>query len=71
MLFGILFIDAELWIEDISFSTETLATLFVVLPAISHKNGLNGTKNYRAVACVLIMVPILYAAVESAAMHMR
>ena len=36
MVFGILFIDAELWVEDFSISTETLATIFVVLPVISH-----------------------------------
>ena len=36
MLCGILDIYIGLWFEDFSFSTETLATLFVVLPAISH-----------------------------------
>ena len=36
MLGGILDICFGLWIEDFSFSTETLATLFVVLPTISH-----------------------------------
>ena len=36
MLSGILEINYGLWCEDFSFSTETLATLFVVLPAMSH-----------------------------------
>ena len=36
MLCGILFIDVQLWIEHISFSTKTLAIIFVVLPAVSH-----------------------------------
>ena len=36
MLCGILDICIGLWIEDFSFSTETLAILFVVLPVISH-----------------------------------
>ena len=36
MLFGILSCGIELWCEDFSFSTETLAVSFVVLPAISH-----------------------------------
>ena len=36
MLFGILNIGFELWIEDGSFSTENLATVLVVLPALSH-----------------------------------
>ena len=36
MLCGILEIGFVLWVEDISFSTETLATLYVVLPVISH-----------------------------------
>ena len=36
LLFGILEIDYGLWCEDFSFSTETLATILVVLPAISH-----------------------------------
>ena len=36
MLCGVLEIGFGLWIEDVPFTTETLATLFVVLPAISH-----------------------------------
>ena len=36
MLCGILFIDVELWIKDASFSTKTLASIYVVFPAISH-----------------------------------
>ena len=36
MFGGILSTDVELWFEDLSFSTEALATLFVVLSTISH-----------------------------------
>ena len=36
MFSGILSTDGELWFEDLSFSTEALATLFVVLSTISH-----------------------------------
>ena len=36
LLFGILSCGIGLWSEDFSFSTETLAVSFVVLPAISH-----------------------------------
>ena len=36
VLCGILWIVNELWTKDFSIRTETLATLFVVLPAISH-----------------------------------
>ena len=36
ILFGILSVNFELWLRDFSFSTETLAVTFVVVPAISH-----------------------------------
>ena len=36
MLCGVIAIVYVLWHEDLSFSTKTLATLFVVLPSISH-----------------------------------
>ena len=36
MVIGILSIDVGLWIEDASFSTKTLASIWVVMPAISH-----------------------------------
>ena len=36
MLFGILSVHVELWMEDFFFSTETLAVTFVVVPVIPH-----------------------------------
>jgi len=51
MLCGILEIVYGLWCEDFSFSTETLATLFVVLPAISHTLILMWA-GYKVTVCV-------------------
>ena len=51
MLCGILSLDVVLWIEDISFSTKTLATVLVVLPAVSHILILMWA-GYRIAVCV-------------------
>ena len=51
MLYGILHIDVELWIKDVSFSTKTLACMCVVLPALSHVLILIWV-GYRIAVCV-------------------
>jgi len=72
MLFGILEIDYELWREDFSFSTETLATMFVVLPAISHALILMWA-GYKVTACVNCHMNVLGTALARsrlAALHL-
>ena len=72
MLFGILYIGIGLWIEDFSFSTETLATLFVVLPAISHLLILMWA-GYKITVCVSRHINILGTALarsRPAALHL-
>ena len=51
LLGGILYIDVELWIDEVSFSKEILAALFVVLPALSHVLILMRV-GYRITVCV-------------------
>ena len=51
MLYGILSVNFELWMEDFSFSTETLAVTFVVVPTISHILILVWT-GYKITRCV-------------------
>ena len=72
MLCGILDIGIGLWIEDFSFSTETLATLFVVLPAISHLLILMWA-GYKTTVCVSRHINILGTALarsRPAALHL-
>ena len=72
MLYGILDISIGLWIEDFSFSTETLATLFVVLPVISHLLILMWA-GYKTTVCVSRHINILGTALarsRMAALHL-
>ena len=72
MLCGILDICIGLWIEDFSFSTETLATLFVVLPVISHLLILMWA-GYKITVCVSRHINILGTALAKsrpAALHL-
>ena len=72
MLFGILKIDYGLWCEDFSFSTKTLATILVVLPAISHALILMWA-GYKVTACVNFRMNVLGTALarsRMAALHL-
>jgi len=72
MLFGILEIDYGLWFEDFSLSTETLATILVVLPAISHILILMwvGCKVTASVNCHMNVLGTALARSRLAALHL-